>query len=38
MMEDITRDNVGSLGTANRALFHGPGTNNWDLSLRKTPA
>jgi len=31
----FTRENLGDLGTANRAFFHGPGINNWDLSLQK---
>jgi hypothetical protein len=26
---------VGVLGTANRRFFHGPGLNNWNLSLHK---
>jgi hypothetical protein len=28
-------ETLGFLGTANRAFFHGPGINNWDLSLHK---
>jgi len=31
----FTRENLGYLGTANRAFFHGPGINNWDMSLQK---
>jgi hypothetical protein len=31
----FTRENLGYLGTANRSFFHGPGINNWDLSLQK---
>jgi hypothetical protein len=27
---------LGSFGTANQAFFHGPGLNNWDLSLHKS--
>jgi hypothetical protein len=27
---------VGDVGTADRRFFHGPGLNNWDLSLLKT--
>jgi hypothetical protein len=26
---------LGSFGTANQQFFHGPGINNWDLSLHK---
>lgn len=28
-------DRLGYFGTANRRFFHGPGFNNWDLSLQK---
>ena len=31
----FTREALGYLGTANRAFFHGPGIDNWDLSLQK---
>jgi hypothetical protein len=31
----FTRETIGYLGDANRAFFHGPGINNWDLSLHK---
>jgi len=26
---------MGSEGTANRRFFHGPGVNNWDMTLKK---
>jgi hypothetical protein len=28
-------EQLGHFGTANRAFFHGPGTNNFDMSLQK---
>jgi hypothetical protein len=28
-------ETLGYFGTANRRFFHGPGINNWDLSLQK---
>ena len=31
----FTPDQLGYCGTANRRFFHGPGFNNWDLSLQK---
>ena len=31
----FTQDTLGQIGTANRAFFHGPGFNNFDLSLQK---
>jgi hypothetical protein len=31
----FTREVLGQLGNANRRFFHGPGWNNWDLSLAK---
>jgi hypothetical protein len=29
------QENLGQIGTANRRFFHGPGWNNWDMSLIK---
>lgn len=31
----FTREQLGYLGTADSRFFHGPGINNWDLSLQK---
>lgn len=31
----FTFETVGQLGNANRAFFHGPGLNNWDMALLK---
>jgi len=31
----FTKEEIGQLGNANRRFFHGPGWNNWDLSLTK---
>ena len=31
----FTQEALGQFGTANRAFFHGPGFNNFDLSLQK---
>jgi hypothetical protein len=31
----FSQEPLGQLGTANRRFFHGPGMNNWDLSLAK---
>jgi hypothetical protein len=31
----FTREAIGQLGNASRRFFHGPGTNNWNLSLTK---
>lgn len=31
----FTQEQLGDHGTANRSFFHGPGFNNWDLSLQK---
>ena len=28
-------EDLGYYGTANRRFFHGPGINNWDISLQK---
>ena len=30
-----TAETLGVLGTASRRFFHGPGLNNWDISLQK---
>lgn len=34
--DPFSSENLGAFGTANRRFFHGPGLNNWDLSLYKT--
>ncbi len=31
----FTKEQLGHLGTSGREFFHGPGLNNWDLSLHK---
>jgi len=31
----FSQENLGQIGTANRRFFHGPGWNNWDMSLIK---
>ena len=31
----FTKELLGQLGTSSREFFHGPGLNNWDLSLQK---
>ncbi|PYT19608.1 MAG: TonB-dependent receptor, partial [Acidobacteria bacterium] len=31
----FSKELVGQLGTANKRMFHGPGINNWDISLLK---
>jgi hypothetical protein len=31
----FTPEQLGHIGTSNRAFFHGPGTNNFDMSLQK---
>jgi hypothetical protein len=31
----FSKEALGQLGDANRRFFHGPGLNNWDLSLHK---
>jgi len=31
----FSKEVIGTLGTANRRFFHGPGLNNWDLALMK---
>jgi hypothetical protein len=31
----FSREALGTTGTANRQFFTGPGTNNWDMALRK---
>jgi len=32
---DFSQSAIGSQGTANRRFFHGPGLNNWDMTLKK---
>jgi hypothetical protein len=31
----FTSEDLGTIGNSNRRFFHGPGYNNWDLSLHK---
>lgn len=31
----FSQETLGAFGTANRRFFHGPGLNNWDMSLHK---
>jgi len=34
----FTQEPLGHLGTASRRFFHGPGTNNWDITVEKDTA
>ena len=31
----FSQETLGAFGTSNRRFFHGPGLNNWDMSLHK---